>query len=93
MSPEHPLGGRYLWRVSRLGWCSEPLAEESSGILRQALKEEIGGVARLARPSPLGGWRPVGVTQHGVEGAGEVVGLSAAVVFLGGGQQAGQEQE
>lgn len=29
VSPEHPLGGRYLRRVSGLGRCSEPLAEES----------------------------------------------------------------
>lgn len=43
--------------------------------------------------SPLGWGRPIGVPQHGVERAGEVVGLGAAVVLLGGGQQAGQEQQ
>lgn len=44
-------------------------------------------------PSLLGRGRPVGVPQHWVEGAGEVVGLGAAVVLFGGGQQAGQEQQ
>lgn len=43
--------------------------------------------------NPLGGRWPVGVPQHGVEGAGEVVGLGAAVVLFGGGQQAGQKQQ
>lgn len=42
---------------------------------------------------PLGRGGPVGVPQHGVEGPGKVVGLSAAVVLFGGGQQAGQEQQ
>lgn len=46
-----------------------------------------------SRQNPLGGRRPVGVPQHGVEGTGEVVGLGAAVVFFRGGQQAGQEQQ
>lgn len=41
----------------------------------------------------LGGGGPVGVAQHGVEGAGEVVGLGAAVVFLRGGDHASQEQK
>lgn len=41
----------------------------------------------------LGRGRPVGVAQHGVEGAGEVVGLGAAVVFLRGGDHASQEQK
>lgn len=41
----------------------------------------------------LCGWWPIGVPQHGVEGPGEVVGLSAAVVLFGGGQQACQEQQ
>lgn len=85
------------WEVSAAGqWAGLMLRATGRGvigILSQAPKEEIGGVAWLARPSPLGGWGPVGVAQHGVEGAGEVVGLSAAVVILGGGQQAGQEQE
>lgn len=43
--------------------------------------------------NPLGGRWPVGVPQHGVEGAGKVVSLGAAVVIFGGRQQAGQEQQ
>lgn len=39
------------------------------------------------------GWWPIGVAEHGVEGAGKVVGLRAAVVVLGGRHQAGQSQE
>lgn len=42
------------------------------------------------------GWRSVGVAQHGVEGAGKVVGVVAAVVLLRHGHQAretNQEQE
>lgn len=35
----------------------------------------------------------VGVAQHGVEGAGEVVGQCAAVVLLGQRHQAGQDQQ
>lgn len=46
-----------------------------------------------SRLNPLGGRRPVGVPQHGIEGTGEVVGLGAAVVFFRGGQQAGQQQQ
>lgn len=46
-----------------------------------------------ARMSPLCGRWPIGVPQHGVKGPGEVVGLSAAVVLFGRGQQAGQEQQ
>ena len=45
------------------------------------------------RAGPLRGGRPVGIPQHGVEGPGKVIGLSAAVVLHGGGQQAGQEQQ
>lgn len=41
----------------------------------------------------LGRGGPVGVAQHGVEGAGEVVGLGAAVVFLRGRDHASQEQK
>lgn len=37
--------------------------------------------------------RSVGVVQHGVEGAGEVVGVVAAVVLLRHGHQAGQADE
>lgn len=36
---------------------------------------------------------PIGIPQHGVEGPGKVVSLSAAVVLFGGRQQAGQEQQ
>lgn len=43
------------------------------------------------RPS-YGRW-PVGVVQHGVEGAGEVVGVVATVVLLAHGHQAGQADE
>ena len=39
------------------------------------------------------GRRSVGVAQHGVEGAGEVVGVVAAVVLLGHRHQAGQADE
>lgn len=39
------------------------------------------------------GWWPIGVAEHGVEGAGKIVGLRAAVVVLGGGHQEGQSQE
>lgn len=39
------------------------------------------------------GRRAVGVAQHGVEGAGEVVGQRAAVVVLGQRHQAGQNQQ
>ncbi|TNN48854.1 Estrogen receptor beta [Liparis tanakae] len=35
-----------------------------------------------SRPSPSGGRRAVGVAQHGVEGAGEVVGPAAARLAL-----------
>lgn len=67
-----------------------------------------GGVRRRQVPGPAlrsltdwsraAGWastwgRPVGIPQHGVEGPGKVIGLSAAVVLHGGGQQAGQEQQ
>lgn len=41
----------------------------------------------------LGRRGPVGVAQHGVEGAGKVVGLGAAVVFLRGGDHASQQQK
>lgn len=50
-------------------------------------------MGRCRGPSLLGRGRPVGVPQHWVEGAGEVVGLGAAVVLFGGGQQAGQQQQ
>lgn len=39
------------------------------------------------------GRRSVGVAQHGMEGAGEVVGVVAAVVLLRHGHQAGQADE
>lgn len=38
-------------------------------------------------------WRSVGVAQHGMEGAGKVVGMMAAVVLLGHGHKAGQADE
>lgn len=37
--------------------------------------------------------RAIGVAQHGVEGAGEVVGEGTAVIVLGRGNQAGQRQQ
>lgn len=42
---------------------------------------------------PSYGRRSVGVAQHRVEGAGEVVGVVAAVVLLRHGHQAGQAYE
>lgn len=45
------------------------------------------------RGGSSGGGRAVGVAQHGVEGAGEVVGVGAAVVLLGERHQAGQHQQ
>lgn len=39
------------------------------------------------------GRRSVSVAQHGMEGAGEIVGVVAAVVFLGHGHQASQADE
>lgn len=39
------------------------------------------------------GRRSIGVAQHGMEGAGKVVGVMAAVVLLGHGHQAGQADE
>lgn len=39
------------------------------------------------------GRRSIGVAQHGMEGAGEVVGVVAAVVLLGHGHEAGQADE
>lgn len=39
------------------------------------------------------GWRPVGVAQHRMEGAGEVVGMVAAVVLLRHGNETGQADE
>lgn len=39
------------------------------------------------------GWRSVGVAQHRMEGAGEVVGVVAAVVLLRHWNQAGQADE
>lgn len=39
------------------------------------------------------GRRSIGVAQHGMEGAGEVVGVVAAVVLLGHRHQAGQADE
>lgn len=39
------------------------------------------------------GRRAVGVAQHGVEGAGEVVGEGAAVVLLGQRHQAGEDEQ
>lgn len=39
------------------------------------------------------GRRSFGVTQHGMEGAGKVVGMVAAVVLLGHRHQAGQADE
>lgn len=45
----------------------------------------VGGASR--------GWGPVGVAQHGVEGAGVVIGAGAAVVLVGQRHQAGQNQQ
>lgn len=39
------------------------------------------------------GWRSVHVAQHGMEGAGEVVGVMAAVVLLSHGHHAGEADE
>lgn len=58
-------------------------------------KHSVSGVLGKAegRCSFSYGWRSIGVAQHGVEGAGEVVGVVAAVVLLGHGHQAGQADE
>lgn len=64
---------------------------DGSGAVSWALRKQVEGSAGHSAPL-CGGW-PIGVSQHGVEGPGEVVSLSAAVVFFRGGQQASQEQQ
>lgn len=46
---------------------------------------EVGGAS--------GRWRPIDVAQHGVEGAGKVIGPRTAVVVAPGWDQAGQQQK
>lgn len=64
-----------------------------SGAMRQAPAGTGWWCSTAGRAGPLGGGGPVGVPQHGVEGPGEVVGLSAAIVLFRRGQQTGQQQE
>lgn len=71
-----------------------PSEGESSASLRSVKltwPQEEFSVRRSPRRSC--GRRPVGVAQHGVEGAGEVVGERAAVILLGQRNQAGQDQQ
>lgn len=93
-APTVPLGkeeGRCLQQVP--GPCSRRRFHSWVGLIPRA--EHLWPTAWHGswQNYPLGGRWPVGIPQHGVEGAGKVVGLGAAVVIFGGRQQAGQEQQ
>lgn len=81
--PNHFTCGRVCFFRARVE--EETFTGVTRGVLGKAVSEIF---SRFSY-----GRRSVGVAQHGVEGAGEVVGVVAAVVLLRHGNQAGQADE